>query len=161
MLKTVHLDFALLLKKRVKCKYAIPFLCVLQRHLFGWRQGKRRPREFFRFSRSLVSFSTLQRHHPSWSGFCCSLVVTANQRGRARARAVSGSNPRHSRTDLTEGQNLCLISVGGWSEYFRLPSNCPRHFFPKFFFLPENLCLASTCKQEEVKSQCRFQLGSR
>ena len=67
MLKTVHLDFVLLLKKRVKWKYAIPFcVCVLAMS-FWMAAGKKKgppPPAFLRFSRSLVSFSTLQRHHP-------------------------------------------------------------------------------------------------
>lgn len=125
---------------------------------FKMAAGKKKGPVFFWFSQPLVSsfFSALQCHHLFLVWLFCSLVLTHNHRGPARA--VGGSNPCLSRTDLTEGHLLCLISVGAGQSILGFPLTVQGTFSQVCFFWRTCVWLQPATKGSEI--QCSLQLGS-
>lgn len=143
--------FCSFLKEMNKIKICTPFFSFCFSDFFLDASREKRPHVFsqpFLFF-FFFFFSTVQCHH-HFLGLVLLLPRGDNHPIEAQPeRWVAVIQALAEQTSL-KGSTVPNISWG-WSEYLRLPSYCPRHFFPKFFFLLENLCLASTCNEEEVK----------
>lgn len=92
----------------------------------------------------------------SWSGF----VAPSWWQPTIEAQPERWVAVIHTLAEQTSLKGSTVPNISwGWSEYFRLPSYCPRHFFPKFFSSGE-LVFGFNLQQIGSEIQHSLRLGS-
>lgn len=138
-----------------KIKICNPFFCFFVLATYFWMTSGRKGPLFLFLSVTCIFLHLHSSVSLSWSGFVAPswwrLTIKAQPE-----RCVAVIHAFAEQTSL-KGSTVPNISLG-WSEYFRLPSYCPRHFiFPQVFFSSEELVFCFNLQRRGHKIQRSIQ----